>query len=242
MKTPALVSLVVLGSLVCACGGGGGGGLDPVFAVPLLDKPFGLAVFSGHVIDHPKFPLVPGTRTIFESATAGGLERVVVEVTRSTKVIVGVTCVEVHDTGFLNGSLTEDTLDWYAQDGAGNVWYFGEDSTKFLNGVIIGTEGSWRAGVGGAVAGIVMLAAPAVGQAYAQEDAPGAAQDRAYVVSLADSVTVPVATYTGCLHTRDFTPIDPDNIEEKFYATGVGVVLELDADGARLQLIAIEHF
>ena len=45
-----------------------------------------------------------------------------------------------------NGDLVEDTFDWYAQDKAGNVWYFGEDTKEYKNGRVVSTEGSWRAG------------------------------------------------------------------------------------------------
>jgi sugar lactone lactonase YvrE len=39
---------------------------------------------------------------------------------------MGIKTVVVRDRGFTNGELSEDTLDWFAQDAAGNVWYFGE--------------------------------------------------------------------------------------------------------------------
>jgi len=244
MRISRSVSVALLVSLLPACGGGGGGGepLDPVFDVPLHVEPFASAVFSGHAIDNPRFPLVPGTRHVYEGDTEDGRERVVFEVTRQTAVILGVTCVVVHDQAFLDGSLIEDTFDWFAQDDAGNVWYFGEDTKEILDGVVVGTHGSFEAGVDGASAGIVMPAAPVVGRAYAQEDAPGVAEDRAYVVGLLDVVIVPVGTYTGCLHTRDFTPLEPDRIEDKYYAPGVGVVLEVGPDGERLELIAIDTF
>jgi len=245
VRIPLLAPVVALLLIVPACGGGGGGGgdpLDPVFSVPLLSKPFASAVFSGDVIDNPLFPLIPGTRTIFEGDTADGREQVVVEVTYQTKVILGVTCVVVHDQVFLDGSMIEDTFDWFAQSDAGDVWYFGEDSKEILNGVVQNTNGSFEAGVNGASAGIIMLAAPAVGQAYAQEDAPGIAEDRAHVEGLLDIVTVPLATYNGCLHTRDFTPLEPDHIEDKYYATGVGNILTISPDGDRIELIAIEMF
>ena len=40
-----------------------------------------------------------------------GFERDEFAVTHNTRVILGVTCVEVHDSVFTNGVLTEDTLD-----------------------------------------------------------------------------------------------------------------------------------
>ena len=63
------------------------------------------------------------------------------DVTSNTVVILGVTCLEVHDTVTLNGDLTEDTLDWFAQDSASNVWYFGENAKQLSGGLVFG----WRA-------------------------------------------------------------------------------------------------
>jgi len=73
-------------------------------------------------IDNPYFPLQPGTTFIYGGQMPGGFERDEVAVTHNTRVIDGVTCVEVHDSVFTNDVLTEDTLDWYAQDRVGNVW------------------------------------------------------------------------------------------------------------------------
>ena len=73
---------------------------------------------------------MPGTTFIYEGQTAGGFEHDEFAVTHNTRVILGVTCVEVHDTVTVDGELTEDTLDWFAQDTAGNVWYFGENTRR----------------------------------------------------------------------------------------------------------------
>jgi hypothetical protein len=77
-------------------------------------------------ITNPYLPLSPGSRTIFEAATPEGLQRTTTEITRDTKKVMRVDTVVVHDTVTLDGKLTEDTFDWYAQDRDGNVWYFGE--------------------------------------------------------------------------------------------------------------------
>jgi hypothetical protein len=230
----AFSSLLVL----AACGGGGGG----AERTPVLPVAFDLANFSGAAIDNPFLPLVPGTRRVYEGTTAEGLEGVVVEVTYQTKVILGVTCVEVHDVVTLDGEVIEDTLDWFAQDDDGNVWYFGEDSKEIENGVVVSTEGSWQAGVDDAQAGIAMLAAPAVGITYSQEFYEDEAEDMATVVGLGEDVDVPAGSFAGCLHTEDFTPLEPGNVEDKFYAPGVGTVLEVGADGERIELVAVETF
>jgi hypothetical protein len=148
----------------------------------------------------------------------------------------------VHDQGFLDGELTEDTFDWYAQDKAGNVWYFGEDSKTIEDGQVVSTEGSWEAGVNGARPGVIMLAAPEIGVRYQQEFAAGVAEDMAKVVSLTESVTVPYGSFTGCLKTLEWSPLEPGAREYKFYAPGVGELLEIDAKGSGqpLELISIQ--
>jgi hypothetical protein len=41
--------------------------------------------------------------------------------------------------------------------------------------------------------------------------------------------------------TEDWTPLDPDVLEHKFYCSGVGVALEVDVSGGgtRTELIAV---
>lgn len=193
--------------------------------------------------NHPNkyFPLTPGTTLIYESST----EHNEVFVTSNTRTILGATCREVHDTVKLksSGDLTEDTLDWFCQDTDGNVWYFGENAKQIEDGLIVGVEGSWTAGVDGAKPGIAMKAHPAVGDVYRQEFLPGVAEDMGEVVSLTESVTVPYnggTTFTNCLKTKDTTPLEPDVVEFKFYCPGIGFVLELDpSTGERSELIAI---
>ncbi len=192
-------------------------------------------------IDNPFLPLEPGTTRIYEGMTAGGVERVEVTVTHNTVEILGVTCVEVRDTVSVGGEVVEDTLDWFAQDREGNVWYFGEDSREIEDGKIINLEGSWKAGVDGAKPGIVMEAHPEVGDLYRQEFFLGEAEDMGEVLSLGESATVPAGSFEGCLRTRDFSPLEPDANEHKIYAPGVGLVLEIDVDsGDRVELVEVK--
>ena len=121
----------------------------------------------------------------YRSETPEGIETTVVEVTSDTRLIQGVVTTVVHDRVSLDGSLIEDTFDWYAQDADGTVWYFGEDSKQVDHGVVVGTEGSWEAGVNGAQAGIAMLADPKVGVRYSQEYSAGVAEDMARIQTLA---------------------------------------------------------
>ncbi|MFI5402130.1 MAG: hypothetical protein ACHQ1G_04270 [Planctomycetota bacterium] len=230
--THAFLALLPLTPFLAACNSGGEG-----FPEANVVIPFDPADFPGGPVNNPFHPLTPGAMYVYEGDTADGLERVEVEVTANTKTILGVVCVEVHDRGFLDGELIEDTLDWFAQDADGNVWYFGEDSKTIENGVVVSTEGSWEAGVGGAEPGIIMLAAPAAGQVYMQENAPGIAEDRGQVVAVGVTETTPLATYNGCVLTEDYNPLDPE-VEEKFYAPGVGLILEVTEDDERIELIS----
>jgi hypothetical protein len=182
-------------------------------------------------IDNPLFPLVPGTTFVYEGQGPDGLEHNEVAVTHNTRIILGVTCVEVHDTVTTNGVLTEDTLDWFAQDLAGNVWYFGENSKSLDGGIVTSLEGSWEAGVDGAQPGIVMEAHPAVGDFYRQEFLLTEAEDLAEVSSLDESVTLSNnSMYAHCLKTTETSPLEPDSHENKFYAPNVGNVLVVEED------------
>lgn len=191
-------------------------------------------------IDNPYFPLVPGTTYVYEKQTPEGLERVETTVTDETIEILGVTCTTVHDVETLDGEVVEDTLDWYAQDAQGNVWYFGELSMEVEDGLVVSLDGSFRAGEDGAQPGIIMLADPQPGDVYRQEFALREAEDAAAVLSLTESISVPFGAFDGCALTEDFTPLEPGNVENKFYAPGVGLVAELDlASGELLELIEV---
>jgi len=190
------------------------------------------------VIDNPYFPLTPGTTYVYETKATG--EKDTFEVTHNTRVIDGVTCVQVHDSVSVNGEVTENTLDWHVQDREGNVWYFGENTAELENGLIATIEGSFRAGVTNDKPGIIMKAQPAVGDFYRQEFSLGNAEDFAETLSLNETVIVPAGTFTNCLKSQERSPLEPDVVEDKFYAPGVGNVLEVDeSTGDRTELVQI---
>jgi hypothetical protein len=194
------------------------------------------------MIDNPYLPLKPGTTLVYEGQTAQGFEHTEFFVTHKTKVILGVTCIEVRDTVKVNGVLTEDTFDWFAQDRDGNVWYFGENAKQLRDGLIVGVEGSWTGGVDSAKPGIVMKAHPAVGDFYRQEFLLDTAEDVAGVVSLSESVTVPAGSFDHGLKTRETSPLEPAVLEHKFYAPGVGLILTIDlTSGEKLPLILVKE-
>jgi len=192
---------------------------------------------------NPYFPLVLNNTWVYQ----GGDETITVTVTNVTVEILGVTCVEVSDVVMADGEVIEDTKDWYAQDEDGNVWYFGErsvaredceedDCTAYL----LSDDGSWIAGVDFAQPGIIMFGdlLDKVGTVYRQEFALGDAEDAGEVESVTASESVPGGSCTGdCVQTRDFTPLEPDAEESKYYASGIGLILEVDAEtGDRVEL------
>ena len=191
-------------------------------------------------VDNPYMPLQPGTKLRYEGTSDGEKEETVVEVTDRTKDVMGVQTTVVRDRVYVDGELVEDTLDWFAQDSRGNVWYFGEESKDIEDGEVASTEGSWEAGVDGAHPGIVMLADPRIGDTYRQEFYEGEAEDAAKVIALDETVEVEAGSYEGVLVTEDWNPLEPNVLERKYYAKGVGLVQERLVEGGQEQLELVE--
>jgi hypothetical protein len=215
------------------CGELGDGPYDPVID-PLR--------FTS-VVTNPFFPLVPGTTLVYEGVTSEGLERVEGTTLAETREIQGVDCAVVHCVAYLEGEVVEDTFDYYAQDNEGNVWYFGELSFELEDGYIVNMSGSFIGGVDGAKPGIIMLAAPSPGKVYRQEWALNEAEDIGTFLATGATVHVPYnggTTFLDCWQIQDTSPLEPDALEHKFYAKGVGLVQEVDVDsGEHLDLVDI---
>jgi hypothetical protein len=176
------------------------------------------------VIDHPYYPLKPGSTKVFDGLRDGQPMHTEFTVTHRTRTVMGVECVVVEDVVTSNGALVEKTEDWFAQKKDGSVWYFGENTAEYTNGAVSSTHGTWEAGVDGAVPGVIMHAHPKVGTEYYQEYRPGEAEDRAKILSLDSTIKVPAGSYTHVITTEDSDPLNPDKTDEKWYAEGVGVV------------------
>lgn len=215
---------------LCAATGGG-------YYEPVIDP----ALFVPDVT-HPFFPLEPGVTRVYQKDTAEGFEEVRVRASHDRKEILGVSCTVVVDRVTLDGVIHEETYDYFAQDVAGNVWYFGEHVKNYDEiGVLQDFGGSFEAGVDFGQAGIVMPAAPVVGQTYRQEFLLGEAEDAATIVSLDESVSIGFGEFDSCLQTLDYSPLDPETTEHKFYAAGIGPILEINLlSGEALELVDIE--
>jgi len=184
-------------------------------------------------VDNPYWPMKPGSRWVYrETDSEGARQRVVVTVTRRTKLIAnGVTARVVHDVVTEDGKPVEVTDDWYAQDRAGNIWYLGEDTTEYENGKPVSKKGSFEAGLDGAEPGVIMPAHPRVGMRYRQEYYKGHAEDRARIFSRRERAEVPLGFFRQTLMTREENPLEPRVLEYKFYARGVGPVLAVSVSG-----------
>ena len=159
--------------------------------------------------------------------------------------------------GLGDTELLERTLDWYAQDVDGNIWYFGEhtvalgedeeecdmwadaddggDAVWGLEGCL---DGSWEAGAdvadAGSIAeeGIIMLTEPEKGLFYFQEYYEDFATDMGKVLNFKDvEVLVEIEAgpvldeeLEGCAMIKEWVPLEPGNVEHKYYCYGYGLM------------------
>jgi hypothetical protein len=204
---------------------------------------FNAATFvPGAPITNPHFPLLDDLTRIYTATDAEGNpvdERFELTRAGAGPIILGVATTQRRDRSFEEGLLVEDTFDFYAQDTAGNVWYLGEDVTNYVydeDGNLISTNNSsaWRAGVNGALPGFAMPATQTLGQSYYQEFAPADdALDQAETSAIGLTVIAGGRTFTDVLRVYETSAIDPDARGFKYYAPGVGLILEeegLDAN------------
>jgi hypothetical protein len=185
-------------------------------------------------VDNAWFPLEPGTVIRYAGTDDGVPSKDVLVVTNKTRAVPGGRARIVHDRVFKHGRVVEDTLDWYAQDRAGNVWYFGENTKELdAHGRVTSREGSWEAGRDSARAGIFMPAHPRAGRSYRQEYNKGHADDHFKIVSIkGDRMT-----------THEWTPLEPGVLDEKVYERGLGTTREASLRGGReyLHLVSVKR-
>lgn len=193
-------------------------------------------------IDNPYLPLIPGTKWVYEAHLEDGtVERNEIEVLTETRLVNGVSATVVHDLVYVGGQIVEETYDWYAQDKDGNVWYLGEEVDNYKDGVLVDHAGSWEWGKDGALPGIIMWADPSahMNEEYYQEFYAGEAEDKGQVLSVNESASVPFGSFENLVKTYDFSSLDPALQEEKFYASGVGMVREISRNSGE-EVVLIE--
>jgi len=195
---------------------------------------FDPSTFAGPV-DNPWFPLVPGTTLVYQGTKEGQAAVDTVAITSKTKVIAGVTAFGVHHDLALNGVVTRQTDDWFAQDRQGNVWQLGRATVEGADPTEpdeAGTsEGSWEAGTAGAEPGIVMPANPRVGDSGVQATSPGKIESHVVVLFTNGTAKVPAGTFSSVLQTEEWTPFAPGILTVKAYVRGTGLVREAEIAG-----------
>lgn len=158
----------------------------------------------------------------------------VITVLDETRVVDGVETRVVEEVESEDGSLIEVSRNFFAMSArTGDVYYYGEDVDIWENGRVVGHEGAWRAGLEGARAGLMMPGSPLPGLRHYQEMAEGVAMDRAEILSVGDTVTLPAGPFSGVLRVRETSPLEPGVREEKLYAPGVGLLRDGSAELVR---------
>ena len=188
------------------------------------------ANFVRHVTN-PYYPLKPGTVLVYKGVRDRQTQVDHVYVTHRTRTIEGVHATVVRDVATHGSRLLEKTTDWFAQDKQGNVWYMGEATKAFGPNGQVSTEGSWLTGRNGAVPGIIMEANPRVADGYRQEYYKGHAQDQAWILARGGTVRVPYGTIRHDIVSMEWTPLEPNVIDQKIYGPGIGIVRERSRTG-----------
>jgi hypothetical protein len=212
--------LLVCLSLSLAGCGGGAPGTETV-------GPQQNAVFIEGV-DHPYFPITPGTLRIYAGHHDGEPRREEVRTLGEGRVIMGVMCTGVRQEVYIDEALAEVTTEWYAQDHEGNVWKFGEESHEVEQGHLMPADDSWEAGRDGGEVWMAFPADPVPGTSFSGYTPLG--PDQFHVLSTEERVQVPAGNFEGCMQVLE-NPDDPKDTDIILYARGVGRVQELNSSG-----------
>lgn len=175
--------------------------------------------------DNPWFPLTPGTVWTYRRDTETGSAHLVADVLPTPREIAGVATTGVRWQVRRHGRPVTVLVRWYAEDEAGNVWWFGQDVRRGPPVDDLARR-SWKAGEDGAEAGLVLSAEPRVGDGYANADAPRAVQRRSTVVSLSATVATSDHTYRDTVLTRDLSSLQPTLVTQSFFARDIGLVAQ----------------
>ena len=233
---------------LAACGVLGENRYDPDIRPALFDSPRR----PSH--PNPYFPQRVGLHWEYRTGTLFNT----VDVVNATKQIAGVNCAVFHDQTSEGGVVQEATNDWYASAKDGSVWYFGEETAEFetFKGdkpplpELVNIDGSFKTGRDGSKPGIIALASPKVGDAYLEEFSLGNAEDATEILSTTYSYGHDPVLDSGvpavlaqrfcngdCVVTKNYSLLEPGLFARKYYARGMGTILEVENTGDVLQLV-----
>ena len=225
-KTTSCVSIILMFLLLGNAFGGSG--VDSVQTNPYSGwtTEFNLAdcklATSGK---NPYFILEPGYKLTLQGMEDNDSVILVITVLDDSLKIGQIYTRVVEERESSNGSLIEVSRNYFAFcPENGSIFYFGEDVDIYKNNSIVSHEGGWRAGSDSARAGLMMPGLPLLGSKYFQEIAPGVALDRAEIVRLTETFQTPIMKFEKCLKVEESTPLEPNDLEFKLYAPGVGLI------------------
>lgn len=243
-RSAAVVAALTLGSTALSgCAGSpaslGPAGVDELTIPTPSPDP---ADFSGRA-QNAWFPVVPGTRWTYRQYTTNGNRRVVATVLPRGPRIQGLATTAVR---WQVGSGTAEhtaMVRWYAVDRAGNVWWFGQRVVRAGSRLDPLAPRSWRAGLHGAEAGLVLTATPRDGDGYANARQARVVARRSTVQSLDGTVATTSRTFHHTVVTRDLSSLAPLHSVQSFYARGLGLVAQQDttATSASLSLVRVRR-
>ena len=200
--------------------------VEPTFSVPTN-------------VDNPLFPISELHSAVLLGNDEGNPLRIETVLLPEPKVIdvdgEKVETLVSQFVSYLDGRIHEVALDWYAQDDAGNVWYFGEDVFNYEDGVVADTDGTWIAGEDGPP-GMIMPADPEVGQAYRPENIPDSVFEEVVVKTVDLTVGGPRGPVTGAMVGTENHLLE-GNYEDKTFAPGYGEFTS--GVGANLEALAV---
>jgi hypothetical protein len=234
------VAVEILGSLLVAfllfgCGSGGGGGKGgdeeeaecPATTIDIIVCDPAAGLFTDPLnIDNEWFPLVVGTQWVLEGMEDGELVHVEITVLNETEDVAGITTRVMEEAEWIDGELAEISRNFFAQTDDGTVCYFGEDVDIYENGVVVSNEGEWRAGVGGNLPGIFMPGNPQLVDIYANEVAPGVAEDQAEVIDFGEEVDVPAGIFDDTITIEECNPLEDAEKDTKVFERNLGIVID----------------
>ena len=181
-------------------------------------------------ITHPYLPL----SLVPYAELQGGDVRIVRAVAENTEVVGGIECLVLEEHEYDGGELAEVSFNFFAQDGQGNVWYFGERVDEYDDGQVVAHGGAWQVGLNAAEPCLIMPAEPKVGLRFKPENSPPDAEEFDEVDAIDARLEVPAGDFRDVLVIKEGDQ-PGEWSERKYYARGVGLISE----NAKLNLVTL---
>ena len=136
----------------------------------------------------------------------------------------------VHEWSRDTAGRSRSPRDWYAQDARERL-VLRRAHIAYRHGKPH-NNGTWQAGLHGRCPASPCRPSPESVSTYREEYSKGVAEDQSRVLALDAQAQVRAGHFKHALLTEDFSPIEPNVSELKFYARGSGqAVLAIDVSG-----------